>query len=135
MRGAGDVLYWVVAGALVGIGLIGLTTVGLPVLIAGLAMAAVGFWRPGVRGAWAFPIGFGGLPALVFLLHIVGGIRSALSPYCAQPADPGAAIAPGTDPVSCSSVPVSYYAMFGVFAAVALVGVALRRLSRRPRAT
>ena len=38
---------------------------------------------------------------------------------------------PGPVSVSCSFVPASYYVMFAVFAAVALLGVALGRLLRR----
>jgi hypothetical protein len=82
---------------------------------------------------WALFVGFGGLPALVFLLHRFNGVRTALNPYCATMGKPGALVAAAANPgpVSCSFVPASYYAMFAVFAAVALFGVALGRLLLR----
>jgi hypothetical protein len=83
-----NAFYWVTSGAMTGFGLIGLMTIGFPFLVVGLAMAVVGVWRPGISGAWGFLIGFGGLPSLVFLLHIAQGILTALNPYCAQPGGP-----------------------------------------------
>jgi hypothetical protein len=67
-----------------GFGLIGLMTIGFPFVVVGLIMAVVGVWKPGIGGAWAILIGFGGLPALVFLSHIVAGVRTTLNPYCDQ---------------------------------------------------
>jgi hypothetical protein len=122
--------YWASAGALAGFGLIGLMTIGAPFLLAGVVLALVGLIFLRTRGLWAFFVGFGGLPALVFLLHISNGIRSALNPYCAQPGDPGTPVR-GPVSVSCLDVPASYYVMFAVFAAVALFGVALGLLLRR----
>jgi len=139
MRGKVALLYWASAGALAGFGLIGLMTIGGPFLIAGVLLAVVGllFWR--MSGVWAFIAGFGGLPALVFLLHIIGGIRSRLNPYCSQSMDPGVGVPPGAGPITCSYVPFGYYAMFAAFAALALCGVALglsrRRAGRRAAAT
>ncbi len=69
------------------------------------------------------------------MLHIFNGVRTALNPYCAAMGKPGALVAgaaeKGAVSVSCSFVPASYYAMFAVFAAVALFGVVLGRLLRR----
>jgi hypothetical protein len=125
--------YWAAAGALAGFGLIGLMTIGAPFLLAGAVLALVGLPLLRTKGIWALFVGFGGLPALVFLLHIFNGVRTALNPYCAQPGGPGMPGAPTPGPVSisCSFVPASYYVMFAVFAAVALFGVALGRLLRR----
>ncbi len=125
--------YWAAAGALAGFGLIGLMTIGAPFLLVGVVLALVGLVFLRTRGFWAFFVGFGGLPALAFLLHISDGIRSALNPYCAQPGEPGmpGAPVPGPVSVSCSFVPASYYVMFAVFAAVALFGVAVGLLLRR----
>ncbi len=123
--------YWAAAGTLAGFGLIGAMTIGGPFLLAGAVLALVGLILLRTKGIWALFGGFGGLPALVFLLHIFNGVRAALNPYCAQPGGPGMPGAPTPDPVSCSFVPASYYVMFAVFAAVALFGVALGRLLRR----
>jgi hypothetical protein len=140
MQNRASLLYWVATGAVMGFGLIGLMTIGFPFLIVGLAMAIVGVWKPGIGGIWGFLLGFGGLPALVFLSHIVEGVRTALNPYCAQsfgsgtPASPATGsieIPPGAGPVECAYIPVSYYVMFAIFAAIALLGVALGLFARR----
>ena len=125
MRGRANSIYWVTSGAMTGFGLIGLMTIGFPFLVVGLAMAVVGVWRSSISGAWGFLIGFGGLPSLVFLLHIAQGIRTALNPYCAQPVGPGTTMPPPAGPVECAFVPGSYYVMFVIFTALALAGVAL----------
>jgi hypothetical protein len=125
--------YWAAAGTLAGFGLIGAMTIGAPFLLAGAFLALVGLPLLRTRGIWALFVGFGGLPALVFLLHIFDGVRTALNPYCAEMGEPSSLADGAADPgpVSCSFVPASYYAMFAVFAAVTLFGVALGRLLRR----
>ena len=140
MQNRAGVLYWVATGAVAGFGLIGLMTIGLPFVVVGLLMTIVGAWRFGVGGAWGLLIGFGGLPALVFLSHILDGIRTALNPYCAQSRGSGTpassatgsiAIPPGFDQVECALIPGSYYIMFVIFTGIALLGVALGLLMRR----
>jgi hypothetical protein len=114
-----------------GFGLIGLMTIGFPFVVVGLIMAVVGLWRPGIGGAWGFLIGFGGLPALVFLSHIVEGIRTALNPYCSGDIHSGQIVLqPGEGPVSCSYIPFSYYVMFAISLTIALSGIALYLLLR-----
>jgi hypothetical protein len=130
MQGRAGALYWVATGAVMGFGLIGLMTIGFPFVVVGLAMAVVGVWKPGIGGAWCILIGFGGLPALVFLSHIVQGVRTALNPYCAQPGGPSTPIPPAAGPVECAFIPGSYYVMFAIFTAIALLGVALELLLR-----
>ena len=129
MRGRTGALYWIATGAVMGFGVIGLMTIGFPFVVAGLVMALVGVWRPGLGGAWGFLAGFGGLPALVFLSHMVEALRTALNPYCDQ-RGPGTTMPPPAGPVECAFVPGSYYVMFVIFTAVALVGVALGLLVR-----
>jgi hypothetical protein len=124
MRGRGGALYWVATGAVMGFGLISLMTIGFPFVVVGLVMALVGVWRPGLSGGWGFLAGFGGFPALVFLSHIVAGLRTVLNPYCDQ-RSPGTTIPPPSGPVECAFIPSSYYVMFVIFTALALVGVAL----------
>ena len=133
MRGKVAPFYWAAAGALAGFGLIGLMTIGGPFLLPGAVLALAGLILLRTKGIWALFVEFGGLPALVFLLHISDGVRTALNPYCAQMGEPGAPVAGAADPgpVSCSFVPASYYVLFAVFAAVALFGAALDRLLRR----
>ena len=137
MQSRAGALYWMATGAAMGFGLIGLMTIGFPFLVAGLVMAFVGLWRPGWAGVWGLLVGVGGLPALVFLSHMVRGLLTALNPYCAE-LGPGTSMPPPSGPVECAFVPASYYVMFVIFAAVALAGVALGLLMRarsRPYAT
>lgn len=140
MRNRTSLLYWIAAGAMMGFGFIGLMTIGLPFLVVGAVMAVVGMWRPGIGGAWGYLIGFGGLPALFFLSHMLEGVRTALNPYCAQsrgagtpgsPATGSIEIPPGVDQVECALIPASYYVMFAIFTAIALLGVALGLFLRR----
>jgi hypothetical protein len=126
MRGSPGFLYWLVAGAVVGFGLIGIMTIGYPFLIVGMVLCVVGVGRPGIGGSWAFLIGLGGLPALVFLRHITGAALTALNPYCSGDLHSGGAVAPpGAGTVTCSYAPASYYVLFAISVAITLSGVAL----------
>ena len=131
MRGSTGFLYWLAAGAVVGFGLIGIMTIGYLFLIAGMILCVVGVWKPGIGGGWAFLIGLGGLPALVFLRHITDAAMTALNPYCSGDIHSGGAVAPpcaGT--VTCSYAPASYYVMFVISGAITLSGVVLYLLLR-----
>ncbi|HEX2728976.1 MAG TPA: hypothetical protein VHM16_04425 [Rubrobacteraceae bacterium] len=127
-----EVLYWTITGAMMGFGLIGLMTIGFPFLIVGLVMAFIGLWKPGISRAWAALIGFGGLPALFFLSHMIDSARSAVNPYCniTGPNTGEINIPPEVSMVECSYSPASYYVMFAVFAAITLLGVCLGLLLR-----
>ena len=118
--------YWAEGGTRAGFGLIGAMTIGCRFLLAGAVLALVGLPLLRTRGMWALFVGFDGLPALVFLRHIFTGVRTALNPYCVEMGKPGTLVAGAADPgpvsVSCWFVPASYYAMFAVFAAAALLG-------------
>ena len=129
MRGRTGALYWIATGAVIGFGVIGLMTVGFPFVVVGLVLVLVGLWRPGPSGAWGLLVGIGGLPALVFLSHMVQGLRTALNPYCDEQG-PGTTMPPPAGPVECALIPGSYYVMFTIFTAIALVGVALGLLLR-----
>lgn len=129
-------LYWVITGAMIGFGLIGLMTIGFPFLAVGLIMTLVGVWKPGLKSAWAGLVGFGGLPALVFTIHLLDAARSAVNPYCKNVGPNAGRISapPDTGMVACTYVPTSYYVMFAVFAAIALLGVCLGALHARSSA-
>lgn len=136
MREWSYALYWLVTGALMGFGFVGMFSIGLPFLVVGMLMGVFGFLKLGGRGSWAFLVGLGGLPALVLLINIAEGIRSALNPYCGV-SDPSGGeagkteVPPNAGPVECSFIPASYYVLFAVFAAIALSGVAARLLRGR----
>ena len=128
MRDRPGFFYWLVAGAVVGFGLIGPMTIGFPFLIAGMVLCVVGVWKPGIGGSWAFLVGLGGLPALIFLRHITD---AALNPYCSGDLYSGEIVAPpGEGMVSCSYAPASYNVMFGISVAITLSGVVVYLLLR-----
>ena len=134
MRGRTGALYWIATGAVIGFGVIGLMTVGFPFVVVGLVLVLVGLWRPGPSGAWGLLVGTGPLAALVFPSHMVQGLRTAFNPYCHEQG-PGTTMPPPAGPVECALIPGSYYVMFTILAAIALVGVALgllRRACSRP---
>ncbi len=111
-------LYWFVTGGLMGFGLIGLLSIGLPFLFVGAAMLLGGLYWLGKSGFWAALIGFGLLP----LFFLVSAFVMAPPACPTQPFTPPS----GTTSFSCGSVhiPASYYVLVIVFAAITLTGVA-----------
>jgi hypothetical protein len=126
-----QVLYWFIAGGLVGTGFIGFDIyfIFIPCLIVGVSLVIFGIMRWGTGRLWAAFLGFGSLPAL-FLLNDI--IRS--SPPCPSQ---GLTIPAGAPPgitVSCGSVSSLYYillACFGIIALVAGTWPILRRRTHR----
>ncbi len=115
------VFYWLIAGALIGVGLLGFDVyfIFVPCVIVGLTLVVVGIRRWGTRYLWAAFLGFGILPAL-FLLNDI--IRS--SPACPPQ---GLIIPPGAPPgttLSCGYVPTTYYVLLAGFVLIALVSAA-----------
>ncbi len=118
--------YWMVAGALIGFGLISILSIGLPFLLIGLGMVTYGIVRFRARGFWAALIGFGTLPAFILIVDII----TASPPCNGQPL----ILLPNASSVSCRSIPTSYYILAVFFGAIALLGMAwtlLRRLRSR----
>jgi hypothetical protein len=72
-------LYWFVAGALIGFGVIAILSIGALFLLAGLILVIIGALRLGARGLWAGLIGFGLVPGLILLSDLS-------SPESIQPA-------------------------------------------------
>ncbi len=81
MRILSGVIYWILVGVLTSVGVYASVFGNLfpYFLLAALVMAVLGAWRPGARYSWGALVGFGGLPALVFLANIIEGIRSAMN--------------------------------------------------------
>ena len=118
--------YWMVAGALIGFGVIGILSIGLPFLLIGLGMVIYGVIRFKARGFWAALIGFGTLPALILIGDIITAPQACTGQTLTLP--------PNTSSVSCGYIPDSYYIMAVIFGAIALVGMVwplLRRLHSR----
>jgi hypothetical protein len=106
-------IYWFVAGALIGFGVIAILSIGVFTIAAGLILVVFGAFRVGARGLWAALVG-GGLVPLAFLLNDL------------QNSD----ILPAT-------TAQTYQVMAQIFGAIALIGVlwgivAVLRGSRPP---
>lgn len=59
------VLYWFLAGALLGVGVIAILSIGVFLLVAGLTLVVIGAIRLGRREVWAGVVGFGLVPAMI----------------------------------------------------------------------
>jgi len=114
--------YWIVAGALIGFGVIGILSIGLPFLLIGLGMVVYGIIRFRARGFWAALIGFGTLPAFILIVDII----TAPPPCNGQPL----VLPPNASSVSCGYIPTSYYILAVFFGAIALLGMAWPLLQR-----
>jgi len=116
-------LYWLIAGALIGFGLIGILSIGFPFIIVGLVLCIYGVIRFRASGCWAAIIGFGALPAVILVLDIITAPPPCTGQALTSP--------PGGSGVSCSSIPSSYYIMALTFGFIALLGAAWPLLQRR----
>lgn len=116
----GRVLYWLLTGALIGFGMIGILSIGFPFLLLGLAGVIFGAIRLGSSGLWAALIGFGGLPAVILVWDV-----TSMPWACSSPT--GAATTPNTNYYTCVDTflgPLTTYQVmaFG-FGAIALLGL------------
>jgi hypothetical protein len=126
----GRILYWLLTGALIGVGLLAILSVGLPFLVLGLILATFGAIRLGARGLWAALIGFGSLPAAILLRDVTS------TAWACEPSG-GGTVQPNVSYYSCVDTLVgrltTYHVLALGFGVVALFGIAwplFRRLSR-----
>lgn len=124
MHASSRALYWFVTGTLVGLGLLGIASIGLPLLAVGFGMALFGGIRGRVTGFWAALVGFGLIPMFILILNI-----ASAPPPCLED---GTLILPaGVASVECAGpIPSGYYVMARTFGAVALAGLAWPLLQR-----
>lgn len=130
MRVWQNILYWGCTGALLGFGLIGMMTIGLPFLLLGTLMLVYGVTRLGRTGTWSGLVGFGVLPALFLLPRYLFTERCAPGTVLSLPAD----APPGTT-VSCGQVPQEYLYMGLAFVAIATIGLIWGIIATRHRHT
>ncbi|CAN5865784.1 hypothetical protein BH23ACT11_BH23ACT11_11670 [soil metagenome] len=130
MRNWMKVLYWAVAGSFVGVGLIGILSIGYPFLILGLIMIAFGMIKVGTRHAWASLVGFGVVPVM-FLSASVVEVFFFSDPSCSgifwgNSVSASGSVAPGQESITCVQVPGSYLIMLAIFSAIVLFGLIWR---------
>lgn len=120
------IILWLIAGASLGFGILGILSIGLPFVVLGVVLGVVllGFslGRYGLKTAWAFLIGLGVLPAAILLYDV------SRAPWACDV--PGAGVEssqPGVRYYTCVDTPVgtltAYHVMAAVFGAIALLGV------------
>jgi hypothetical protein len=125
------ILYWFIVGACFGVGLIGILSIGIFFLAAGLLLLIVGALRFGPARMWAAIVGFGALPAAILLWDVTS------QPWACEPANhtvtspvvpPGASY---TSPSYYTCVQTfagpltTYHVLAAIFGAIAIVGIIL----------
>jgi hypothetical protein len=126
------VAYWLLTGALIGFGLIGILSIGSPFLLLGMVLIAIGALRVGARGIWAALVGFGALPAAILIWDVTS------MPWACEMS--GNLPLPNANYFSCVDTPfglfTSYHVMaffFGLIALFGLVWPLAQRLWTRSR--
>jgi hypothetical protein len=117
------VLYWLVAGLLMGMGLMTIPVIGWLVMVPiGVIMTVVGLLRFRRDEVWALLIGFGALPAalgaraIVLAQATVVGLLPCSNPTPTLPAGQ-------TSPPCGGPVPEIWYAFTAGYGVIALVGL------------
>lgn len=93
-------LYWFVAGALIGAGVLASLSIGALFLLAGMILVVIGAKQLGARGLWAGLVGFGLLPMLILVRDLSGPV-----------------------PIEPASTAQAYLILAITFGAIALLGV------------
>ncbi|HET9109718.1 MAG TPA: hypothetical protein VFN78_02720 [Ktedonobacterales bacterium] len=116
--------YWLLVGALLGLGVISILSIGLLVLPVGLILLAFGAIRFGGGRLWAALVGFGAAPALLLLWDVTS------QPWACNPGGPGlsgSTTQTGVNYFTCVNTFVgpltTYHVMAAIFGAIALVGL------------
>lgn len=119
--------YWLLAGALIGFGLIGLLSIRFPFLLVGCGLALYGIIRSKFREFWASLVGFGSLPAIILVAQLAGSTVCTVT---------SSGVTDSSSSGSSSCYPLSYYSFAIFFGCIASLGAAwplLRVLLRRLR--
>ena len=123
-------IYWVLTGALIAFGFLGLMSIGLPFLLIGSIMVVFGLLVLGIKVVWAITVGLGGVPVYLVLTNVLEAASSS-GPPCTQKEGTAAGtvtLGPGESVVaSCSPpMPEGYVAVLVFFGAIALSGPVVR---------
>lgn len=119
-----SLLLWALAGALFGVGVIAILSIGAALVLVGVILAAVAAWLSRGRGMWAALIGFGLAPAAILVFDIV----------TAPPPCPTEAVTVTGGSYTCGYIPPSYSYLAAGFLAIALIGALIPLAPRIVRA-
>jgi hypothetical protein len=110
-------LYWFTCGALIGLGLASIFSIGLLLIVLGVVFLLYEVRKVGVKDLWAVVVGFGVAPAGLMLGRY---LTSNLCPP--GPNGISVTVGPG-ESFSCSGFPDGYLYYIAIFGAVALIGL------------
>ena len=100
-------LYWVIAGALMGFGFLLVFSIGIPLLLVGAVMILYGIKKIGANGFWAALIAMGVAPASLMMYQFLTADRCP----------------PVGGTASCVFFPNGYLYVVALFGAIALAGI------------
>lgn len=116
--------YWLLTGAVLGVGVIAILGIGLLLLLLGLGLLVFGVLRIGARGLWATIVGFGAAPALILQYDV-----ATAPPLCSGVSHVGMVCGGPTDAYQTLALVFAAIAVFGILIGL---GLALIRLWHRP---
>ena len=112
------IVYWLLTGALLGVGFIAILSIGSLFLLLGVLLVVFGALRVGPRGIWAALVGFGAAPAGILIWDVVS------APWACQ----GGEGLPNVNYFSCIDTPfgllTTYHILALFFGVIALFGLA-----------
>lgn len=111
------IVFWLVIGGMLGFGMLGILSIGMPFLFAGLVLAVVGAVRFRTNGLWALLVGFGVVPTVILIYDLV----HVLPAYCA----PNAATLTGLSATDAARVCADMPSTRGTFTAMAVLYTAI----------
>ena len=126
------ILYWLVVGALFGLGVVSILSIGVILLALGIVLLIVGAVRLGGRGLWAGVVGFGLAPTLLLLWDLTSWPWACITNQpIHSPVIPAGSPAGTTyrspNYFECVQTPVgtytSYHVLAVIFGGIALAGL------------
>ncbi len=111
------IAYWLLTGALLGVGFIAILSIGSLFVLLGVVLVVLGALRVGPRGIWAALVGFGAAPAGILIWDVVSAPRACQ----------GGEGLPNVNCFSCVDTPfgmlTTYHVLALIFGLIALAGL------------
>jgi len=112
------IIYWLLTGALLGVGVISILSIGSLFVLLGVLLVVLGALRIGARGIWAASVGIGAATACILIWDVVS------APWACEGGD----AVPNVNYYSCVDTPfgplTTYHVMAFLFGLIALLGLA-----------
>ena len=114
----GEIGYWFIAGAAIGTGLISITSIGIPLLLLGVALILYAVKKVGRGVFWATSVGLGAMPAFLLLYPYF------TTEHCPPTGTASFTVSPDKPTMSCTGFPDSYLYSTMIFVVITLIGIA-----------